>query len=159
MSDTVSENAKFNVPNKHDKKTGTTEIKHVLVDDYIDKSIVPLEHDMDIFEAAKMLLKKGISGIPVVDEGKKLLGFLSEKDILKHAYASKYQSMPPGTVKDYMTTELITVESGSEIFDVLELFIKNPFQIYPVIHEGKFIGVIQRTMALKAVCELKDKVW
>ena len=159
MSDTVSENAKFNVTKNLEKKTSTTEIQHFLVDDYINKSIVPIDHDMDIFEAAKILIKKKISGIPIVDEDKNLLGFLSEKDVLKHAYSSKYESMPPGTVKDYMTTELITVELGTEIFDVLELFIKHPFQIYPVIHEGKFVGVIQRSMALRAVCDLKDKIW
>lgn len=158
MSDTVSENAKFNVSKTPDKKTSSTSIK-VLVDDYIHKALVPLDPEMDILDAAKLLLKKGLTGLPVIDELNNLVGFLSEKDVLKHAYEAKYNSLPGGTVKKYMTTKLITVELGTEIFDVLNLFIKNQYQVYPVVKQGKFVGIIQRTMALKAILDMKDEIW
>lgn len=159
MSDTVSENAKFNATKTHQKKSGTEETVIPLVDDYINKAFVPLDPEMDVFEAAQVLIKKGFTGLPVIDESKNLIGFLSEKDVLKHAYASKYGGLPPGKVSDFMTTNIITVSLGTEIYEVWDLFINNNFQIYPVTHEGKLVGVIQRQMALKAVLKMKDLIW
>ena len=157
MSDsTVSENAKFNVSGKHKKE----DKDHIAVDKYVNKSVVPFPPDMDIYEAAKKLIKKNWTGAPVVDGERKMVGFLSAKDILQHAYEAKYNSLPPGTIEDYMSKDLILVNEGAEIYDVIELFIKNPYQSYPVVSEnGEYAGVVNRSDVLKAVCDIKDKVW
>jgi predicted transcriptional regulator len=157
MSDsTVSENAKFNVSTKHKKE----DKDHISVDGYVNKSVVPFPPEMCIYEAAKKLMKKGWTGAPVLNEKKEMVGFLSAKDILQHAYDAKYNSLPPGTVEDYMTKDLTVVAKGTEIYDVIDLFIKNSFQSYPVVNEdGNYAGVVNRSDVLKAVCDIKDKVW
>ncbi|MFZ8932504.1 MAG: CBS domain-containing protein [Bacteriovoracaceae bacterium] len=159
MSETVSENAKFAITKTPHKKSGTEDTVIPLVDEYLNKSFTPLKGDIDIFEAAKLLQNKKLSGLPVVDSENNLIGFLSERDVIRHAFAAKYGSLPPGTVGEYMSKRLITVELGTEIFEVLDLFLKNNYQIYPVIHEGKYVGVITRTNALKAVLNMKDHIW
>ncbi len=159
MSQTVSENAKFAITKSPHKKSGTEQIELPLVDEYINKSFAPLKEQMDIFEAAKILQDKALTGLPVIDEENNLIGFLSEKDVIRHAYASKYGSLPPGTVGQHMSTRLITVELGTGMFEILDLFLKNNYQVYPVVHEGKFAGVIQRSNALKAIMSMKDLIW
>ena len=155
MSNTVSENAKFNVS----RSGGGDDDGKISIDDYINGAVLPLKPDQDIYEAAKFLSKEKLTGAPVLDEDKSLIGFLSEKDCLKHAFDAKYNSLPPGTVKDYMSRSLIVVQSSADLFEVVELFIRHHFQAYPVLNGEKYIGIIQRSSVLKAVQKIKDKVW
>ena len=156
MSNTVSENAKFNVSGP---PSGGDDSGKIPIDDYINGAVVPLKPDQDIYDAAKYLSKEKLTGAPVLDEDKKLIGFLSEKDCLKHAFDAKYNSLPPGRVKDYMSRNLIVVQSGTDLFEVVELFIKHHFQAYPVLKGDQYIGIVQRANVLKAVQKIKDKVW
>ena len=91
MSNTVSENAKFNVSRS---SSGNDDDGKIVIDDYINGAVLPLKPGQDIYEAAKFLSKEKITGAPVLDEDKKLIGFLSEKDCLKHAFDAKYNSLP-----------------------------------------------------------------
>ncbi len=157
MSNTVSENAKFNV--SRSSSGNDDDGGKIVIDDYINGAVLPLKPEQDIYEAAKFLSKEKITGAPVLDADKKLIGFLSEKDCLKHAFDAKYNSLPPGTVQDYMSKKLIVVQSGTDLFEVVELFIRHHFQAYPVLKGEQYIGIIQRASVLKAVQKIKDKVW
>ena len=156
MSNTVSENAKFNVSRS---SSGGDDDGKIAIDDYINGAVLPLKPDQDIYDAAKFLSKEKLTGAPVLDEDKSLIGFLSEKDCLKHAFDAKYNSLPPGTVKDYMSRNLIVVQAEADLFEVVELFIRHHFQAYPVLNGDKYVGIIQRASVLKAVQKIKDKVW
>lgn len=161
MSDTVSENAKFNITKKPKKKseTGDLEEQRLIINPYVNGSIRSCSPDLDVYEAAKLLIKNDWSGVPIVDDNECLVGYLSAKDILKHAYASKYEALPPAAVKDYMSTKITSIECGSEIFEVVDMFIKNHYHTYPVTKKGKYVGVLFRSEILKAVCGLKDNMF
>ena len=58
-----------------------------------------------------------------------------------------------------MSKKLIVVQSGADLFEVVELFIRHHFQAYPVMKGDQYIGIIQRASVLKAVQKIKDKVW
>ena len=56
---------------------------HRTAADIMTRSVVTLSPDMDIYGAVQLLLKKEISGAPVVSPEGRLVGVLSEKDCLK----------------------------------------------------------------------------
>ena len=56
--------------------------------DVMTREIVCLNQDADLHECEKLLLDRGISGAPVVDEEGRLLGVLSKTDIVSHHFAS-----------------------------------------------------------------------
>jgi len=161
MSETVSENAKFNVTKTPRKisETGELEGQKLVINDFVNGSVRSCSPDMDVYEAAKLLIKKGWTGVPIVDENECLVGYLSAKDVLKHAYASKYDALPPAKVKDYMSTEIMNIECGTEIFEVVDMFINNYYQAYPVTKNGKYVGILFRSEILKAVCGLRDNMF
>ncbi|RLA63071.1 MAG: hypothetical protein DRQ88_07440 [Epsilonproteobacteria bacterium] len=161
MSNTVSENAKFNITKTPTKKSETNQLEgnKITINDYVNGSIRSCSPNMDVYEAAKLLVKKGWSGVPIVDENECLVGYLSAKDVLKHAYACKYDALPPAKVKEHMSTEVTKIECGTEIFEVVDMFINNFYQAYPVTKEGKYVGVVFRSDILKAVCDLKDNMF
>ena len=58
-------------------------LQSVRVRDFMAASLVTFTPEMDVLRAIHLLLEKGISGAPVVDEHGNLIGVLSEKDCLK----------------------------------------------------------------------------
>lgn len=155
MSSTVSENAKFNISTlpSHDVP------KEPMVEDFMVKSMPCLTPEMDLFEAMKILLREETNGLPVLNSANEVIGFLSEKDCLKHAYDSKYNALPPQSVKDFMYTEVVCLEKGTEIFKAIDWFINKNYQCYPIVDNGKFIGLLYRSNALKAVHKMKDDIF
>ena len=63
-----------------------------------------LAPDMDIYLAMKQLLKRRLTGAPVVDENRVLIGMLTERDCLKVLVGGALDGLPGGNVSDYMTS-------------------------------------------------------
>ncbi len=104
-----------------------------------------------IFEVAKNLANTRTSGNPVIDSDGKLVGFLSEKDCLKHLYEQSVNSTPFGVVADYMTTDVECIQSDSYLYPIIENFISKPYQAYPVLEGNILVGIIRRPEVLQAL--------
>jgi len=66
------------------------------VTDYMTKKLIIFHPEMDIQAANKSLLQNKISGAPVVDGKGKLVGILSEKDVIHLLVDSHYNQVPTG---------------------------------------------------------------
>jgi CBS domain-containing protein len=122
------------------------------VNDIMTRKLVILSPDMDIYEAMRTLIKKGISGAPVIDDDGNLLGILSEYDCLKVLTAGAYEGLPEGKVADYMTCPATTVKPTASLIDVVTLFTKNPIRRIPVMDKGgQLLGLISRRDVLVAI--------
>ena len=130
-----------------------------VVKDYMTKNLVTFEKNMNVYYAIGLLLKNNISGAPVVDEDDSLLGILSEKDCLRIFVENSSSELPVnetimlgrGTVENFMTTYVSTIDSKLDLFSVAQIFLKNNFRRLPVIEKGKLIGQISRRDVLKAI--------
>ena len=75
-----------------------------LVKDFMTTKVITLKPNMDIYEAMTQLLKHHISGAPVVDDERNLVGILSEKDCLRVFAVRAYSGqLPGGLVSDFMS--------------------------------------------------------
>ena len=137
-------------------KKGSTKTP-VLVKEIMQKNFVQLKETMLTAEAAQILLKHGLTGAPVLNEKSELIGFLSEKDCLNRVMTSRYLNTPSFLISEYMTTELITVAPENNLFDIVELFTKHPYQCYPVLENKKAVGLVYRRHCLKAAIETYEK--
>ena len=115
------------------------------VKDCMTAKLVTLSPEMGIEEAIGLLLKNHISGAPVVDHDKKLVGVLSEKDCLRIFANSAYNVQPGAVVEKYMSKEPKTISAEADIFTAAEVFLKNPFRRLPIVDDdGVLIGQISR---------------
>ena len=123
----------------------------------MDEFVTTLSPDDDIYRAMDLLLKKKLSGAPVIDESKHLVGILSEKDCLRVVAAEAFESLPKGKVSDYMTKEVVTLSPRSTIYDVVDRFLRSSFRRLPVVDEREaFVGVVSRTRVVKTIASMKD---
>ncbi len=119
--------------------------------DYMTRDVITISPDMDIHVAIKMLVDNKISGAPVMDGDSNLTGILSTRDCLKVAFSASYHQDSGGRVADYMTENVATVEVGTAIVEIAELFVKSRYRRFPVMESGRLVGLISRYDALKAI--------
>ena len=106
---------------------------------------------MDVYFAIGLLLKNNISGAPVIDNNNNLCGILSEKDCLRVFANGSFYDMPGGSVSQFMTKVVQTVEPASDLFSVADKFLKHNFRRMPVLKGKKLVGQISRRDVLRAI--------
>lgn len=146
----------------------------MIVGDCLIKDITSVTEKTPVKKAAGIMAKHMISGVPVVDSEHKVKGFISEKDIIDSFLPSmsmgefvvkdfsktlgKLSDISEAVVEDYMSEGPITTEEDKELFDVMELMIAEGIKILPVVKDGRFIGVINRSSVVKALIEEGENI-
>jgi len=128
----------------------------LLVNDYMVSAMITLKPGVDIVEAAQTLQEYRLSGAPVLDDHKRLVGFLSEKDCLHTVLSAVYNQDYGDLVEDRMTKEIRSVHPTDNITDVAERFLKEGVRMYPVVDKDVLVGMISRQSVLKAFCQFSD---
>ena len=125
------------------------------VSDYMDKSFITLSPDIDVYQAIDIFLKKNITGAAVVDQKKRLLGILSEKDCLRILVHDAYSNLPSGIVADYMTRDVVTISPSLDIFSTADMFFTHTFRRLLIVENSKLVGQITRRDLLRVIQRIK----
>ena len=126
-------------------------MKSIFVRDYMSRKLFSLDQDMEIMAATHLLVENDISGAPVLDSHGRLAGILTERDCMKVALHSGYHDTPYGLVRDYMSPNPEIVEPEQSILTLAEKFIQGSYRRYPVIDNGRLVGIISRRDVLRAI--------
>lgn len=131
------------------------------VADYMTRKLVTFKPDQGITQVMETLLKQRITGGPVIDDRNQLIGIISDSDLMKVISDSRYFNMPVGkqNVSDYMTTEVETISSDTNIFDAASRFHKTNHRRFPVVDNGRLIGQVSRMDVIIAAVKLKGNNW
>lgn len=121
------------------------------VADYMTCYVVTVAQEEEIMRAVSMLVANDISGVPVVDEKKGVVGLLTERDCLDVALSAGYFDEPGGQVADFMSAPVETVTSQDKLMDVAVRFRDTPYRRFPVVDNGRLLGVISRRDVLRAM--------
>lgn len=125
--------------------------------DWMSTNILSFTPDQPIFEAVEALLSHSYAAAPVLDEKRRVLGMLTEKDCLRLLTSRTYEGvLDSGPVADYQSALRGLCEPDSDLFRVIDLFLSNNFPLLPVVDpDGKLCGVISRRDALRGIRALR----
>lgn len=129
-------------------------LRSVFVKDHMSQDVVTLDPDMEILRATHELISNDISGAPVLDKHGRLIGVLSERDCMRVAMQGNYHGTPAGVVKDFMSKNPQWIGPEQSILTLADLFINGRFHRYPVVDNGRLVGVISRRDVMKAMAGL-----
>ncbi len=115
------------------------------------RKLLTLKADMEILDAVAFLLKHKISGAPVVDNDKHLVGVISEKDCLNLLAKGVRGNVPHGSIAEFMTTEVETISPDMDLYYAAGLFLKRNYRRFPVVEDGVLVGQISRRDILRAI--------
>lgn len=102
-------------------------------------------------DIAAQIALNGISGLPVADREGKVLGVVTEADVLGALNNGK--QLEKLTAEDIMSDDPVTVDVDTTIEKVIELLNEEGIVRVPVTAKGKLVGIISRVDVIKAVLE------
>lgn len=134
----------------------------MLVKDRMSRHPITVTTDVHIDEALKMMRDNKIRRLPVVDKNGRLVGIVSEMDLL---YASPspatslsvyeiHYLMARITVQDVMTKEVISVEEDTPLEEAARIMVDNKIGGLPVVRNDTLVGIITETDLFKIFLEL-----
>ena len=122
--------------------------------DIMTRSLITLSPEMSVFKAIRILVGRGISGAPVVDENGSMIGVLSELDCLRMLSSDEFyadRQEEAGTVKHFMTGAGRTISPDMGIYAVAHYFLTLPIRRLPVIDDGRLVGQVSRRDVLVGI--------
>ena len=122
-------------------------------------------------EVAKIFLERRISAVPVVDEQGKLVGIVSEGDLLRRVeagtehkrswwlqgftgdetLAAEYVKAHGRKVADVMTRHVISVSPDAPLSEIASLLEKNSIKRVPIVKDDQLVGIVSRANLIQAV--------
>jgi CBS domain-containing protein len=111
---------------------GTTKVKNLM------RAAPKVDTEVSLSKAAKLMIESGIRQLPVFD-GKKLLGFVTDENIIHGAVTQEWGNVE---VAKIMTRAPHVIEANRSVGAVLSLFREYGISHVPVVDEGKLVGII-----------------
>ncbi|MFD0931817.1 CBS domain-containing protein [Psychroflexus salinarum] len=151
------------IKNFQGNQVGETNVKaeKITVRDCMSKSMILFTKDQSIIEVVETLIKFRVSGGPVVDDRKCVIGIISEGDCVKQISESRYYNMPmeDTSVEKYMSREVDVISPDVNLFDAAQLFLKSKRRRFPVVEDGKIVGIVSQKDILRTALMLKGFSW
>ena len=124
--------------------------------------------DTPVKEIANTMCFNKISGLPIIDENGKIIGIVSEKDLLKRMFPNmeavanegrpNFEEMEKGyadtlslVANDIMTTSVATVSPDMPIMKAASMMCVKNFRRIPVAEDGKVVGIVSIGDVHKAI--------
>lgn len=106
------------------------------------KAVVSIDADKSVEDAIRLMHKKKVSAVMVVDE-KETVGIFTERDVVR-CYVSKkegarFRSIP---VREAMTSKLLTAEGEDDVCDVMTIMVDRNIRHLPVVEQGRVVAML-----------------
>ncbi len=135
------------------------------------RPVVTVPADATVFAAADILLGSRIAAAPVIDADKKLVGIVSENDLMNRpeigtvptrswlqrllgndaTLARDYIRSHSHRVADVMTKEVITAGERTQLKDIAALMQHHHIKRVPIVRDGKVVGIVSRANLLQGL--------
>lgn len=142
--------------------------------DIMTREIVTVYPDTEVVQAAKLMLDKHISGLPVVDKEGHVKGIICQSDLMAQQrkiplpsffilldgaisltspqqIENEIRKMSAVTVSEAMTPDPITVDTETGLEDIATLMVKHNIHTLPVLDQGWLVGVIGKEDVLRTL--------
>jgi CBS domain-containing protein len=146
--------------------------------DIMTTDVVTVRLDTPVQNVARLLVEQRISGVPVVDALNRVVGIVTESDLLRRSelgtdklrshwlelfvsnvqLASEYLRAHGRTAGEVMTHDVIQVAPHTPITAIVDIFEKNRIKRVPVIDKDKLVGIVSRGNLIQALGAVSNQV-
>jgi CBS domain-containing protein len=132
--------------------------------------------DAKVTDIAKLMLERQVSAVPVVDEGLRVLGVISEGDLIRRheigtgdrrqswwlrlladpaQQAQQYTKSHAARARDIMSSPAITVKEEATVSEIAETLEKNHIKRVPVVRGNRLMGIVSRANIVQLIASAK----
>lgn len=105
------------------------------------REVVAIEPGASLAAAAKLLAEKRIGAVPVLGADRRLVGVISERDIVQ-ALAARGAAVLDEPVSQTMTRRVETCNENETIGSIMERMTRGKFRHVPVVEQGRLVGIV-----------------
>ncbi len=122
----------------------------MLVKDWMTLDPITVTPDTSVMKASQLMKENNIRRLPVVDDGGKVVGIVSDRD-LKEASPSKattldvhelYYLLSELKVKDIMSKKVYTIKPTDTVEKAAVIMLEHKITGLPVVEDGKLVGIL-----------------
>ena len=121
--------------------------------DIMTRNVLTVKKGTPIYEAVELMAKNNITGIPVVEDGMKLVGILTEKDVLNLFYAHEHEKNK--TVGDFMSQTVVRFDRNTDLRDICDCLKNSNFRRVPVTSRGEVVGIVSRADIIQYILQMR----
>jgi CBS domain-containing protein len=129
--------------------------EQLTVRDVMSETPRTVEPDSLLKDAARLLVRTGLGALPVVDHEARVIGMVSEREVIRHLLSIQAFTGPDArvaspassgakTVRDVMTRQVLCVAPNQPIAEVASLMSNKDVDRVPVVREGRLVGFLTR---------------
>jgi len=142
--------------------------------DIMVRDVVTARPDTRLVDAIKLMGDHDVSALPVVDDDGRLIGIISESDLIhrveigteKHrpwwleavsgaaALAEDFAKSHGKTVDEVMTTDVVSASEDTPLSEIATLLERKRIKRVPIVRNGKLVGVVSRSNLVQAVASV-----
>jgi CBS domain-containing protein len=140
----------------------------VLVREVMTAPLVTVPADWTVKQAVRLLYQRDITAAPVVDEAGRMVGIVSEMDLLRGEFEADPRaylrpvaepgSPPPTAVTEVMTPHVRTVHEGDDVLSLVELMLTTGVKSVPVVRGDTPVGVVSRRDLMGILCHGDERI-
>lgn len=151
------------------------------ISEIMDTDVYTVNESATVGDVLRVLVDKKTSGVPIVNSDKRVVGFISDGDIMKfiakqdpriidmtsfitvwydtESFDKKLNDLMELNVMELATTKVISVDSDFEIDEVAKVLGKKKIKKVPVLENGILVGIVSRTNIIRYIvsCHLNHK--
>ncbi|MFC1793351.1 HPP family protein [Planctomycetota bacterium] len=114
--------------------------------DIMTTNVITANKDMVLTDVIALLLRWHISAMPVVDDEDRIVGIVSEIDLVNLTFDGNARDT---TVEEVMVTDIVSFSPDTSLADLVQSFSKRHLRRVPIIDKGKVVGIVSRRDILR----------
>ncbi len=129
------------------------------VADYMTREVVKIDKDRKLSDALELMERHRVSRLLVVNSGR-IVGIITDKDVLKVMGSSKYSNKLPSSlhVSTAMSRDVLTCSPDASLADAVKLMKAHRIKSLPVVNGTSLAGILTATDVLKALVDSRVPV-
>jgi CBS domain-containing protein len=144
--------------------------------DVMTHDVVTVGPDTDVSEAAKLLVEHDVSALPVLDRDRRVVGILSEADLMRRQEIDTEKKrpwwleavLPAATLADefarshgkkvaeVMSRSVISASEDTPLAEIATLLERNRIKRVPIMRDGELVGIVSRGNLIQALASSKS---
>jgi predicted transcriptional regulator len=117
----------------------------------MNRPVLATTSNTSVRDIASQMVAAGISGMPVADRNGTVIGVVTEYDVVDALVAGK--RLESLKASEIMSGQPITLDVSADLGEALKLFKEKHIIRIPITAEGKLVGILSRTDALRGILE------